>query len=231
MTVSSSFMMSLRSGKSKSDDSYIALIAKAILKSDNNRCTLKDIYSYISSNHSDFTEKCAPSWKNSVRHNLSLNECFIKTGRCESGKGNYWSIHPANLMDFARSDFRRRRARAQIRLSSTNRMIPGTFVVPLPSQVYSSLPAPLHLTVTESVSQHTILVGCCSKELVNESDEPQEINDSGDELDDKRDDSGEENGGVTYVGSEVFNNLTTKLSDHKLARRNVILFSIVNILK
>jgi hypothetical protein len=32
-----------------------------------------------------------------VRHNLSLNECFIKAGRCESGKGNYWAIHVSAL--------------------------------------------------------------------------------------------------------------------------------------
>ena len=48
-------------------------------------------------------------WRNSVRHNLSLNDCFIKAGRCEDGKGNYWAIHPANMQDFLRGDFRQRR--------------------------------------------------------------------------------------------------------------------------
>ncbi|KAK0064029.1 forkhead box protein G1-like isoform X2, partial [Biomphalaria pfeifferi] len=30
-------------------------------------------------------------------------------GRCEDGKGNYWAIHPANIQDFMRGDFRQRR--------------------------------------------------------------------------------------------------------------------------
>lgn len=38
----------------------------------------------------------------------------IQAGRCENGKGNYWSVHPANMDDFRRGDFRRRRARIQV---------------------------------------------------------------------------------------------------------------------
>ena len=49
---------------------------------------------------------------------MSLNECFIKAGRSENGKGNYWAIHPANLEDFANGDFRRRRARRRVRRSN-----------------------------------------------------------------------------------------------------------------
>lgn len=53
----------------------------------------------------------------SIRHNLSLNDCFIKTGRSVNGKGHYWSIHPANLADFLSGDFRRRRAQRRVRKS------------------------------------------------------------------------------------------------------------------
>lgn len=55
------------------------------------------------------------SWRNSVRHNLSLNECFVKAGRSDNGKGHFWAIHPANLEDFSKGDYHRRRARRRIR--------------------------------------------------------------------------------------------------------------------
>lgn len=88
--------------------SYIALIAKAILESSQKRLSLGSIYSWIEKNYPFYLNK-GQGWRNSVRHNLSLNDCFIKAGRCEDGKGNYWAIHPANIQDFMRGDFRQRR--------------------------------------------------------------------------------------------------------------------------
>lgn len=94
--------------------SYIALISMAIQSSPMKRMLLSEIYNWISENHSYYKME-ERSWRNSIRHNLSLNECFIKSGRCENGKGNYWSIHPANIDDFAKGDFHRRRARRRVR--------------------------------------------------------------------------------------------------------------------
>ncbi|KFZ55657.1 Forkhead box protein I3, partial [Podiceps cristatus] len=88
--------------------SYIALIAKAILSSPTNKLNLAAIYKYIEDNFPFYRNK-GRGWRNSIRHNLSLNDCFIKVGRCEDGKGNYWSIHPSNLNDFAHGDFRQHR--------------------------------------------------------------------------------------------------------------------------
>lgn len=88
--------------------SYIALIAKAILESPQKRLSLGSIYSWIEKNYPYYLNR-GQGWRNSVRHNLSLNDCFIKAGRCEDGKGNYWAIHPANIQDFMRGDFRQRR--------------------------------------------------------------------------------------------------------------------------
>ena len=101
----------------KPTHSYIALIAMAILSCPNKKMILGDIYQYISDNFPYYRNK-DKSWRNSIRHNLSLNECFIKAGRSENGKGNYWAIHPANLEDFANGDFRRRRARRRVRRSN-----------------------------------------------------------------------------------------------------------------
>lgn len=94
--------------------SYIALISMAIQSSPMKKMLLSEIYNWISENHSYYKME-ERSWRNSIRHNLSLNECFIKSGRCENGKGNYWSIHPANIDDFAKGDFHRRRARRRVR--------------------------------------------------------------------------------------------------------------------
>ena len=99
----------------KNGQSYIAMIAKAILASPEKKLSLHGIYEYVAINYAQYKNKVG--WRNSVRHNLSLNECFIKAGRCESGKGNYWAIHPANFDDFARGDFRRRHARNRVRKS------------------------------------------------------------------------------------------------------------------
>ncbi|CAG5115035.1 unnamed protein product [Candidula unifasciata] len=96
------------SGDNKPTMSYIALIAKAILESEHKRLNLGSIYNWIET-HYPFYKNKGQGWRNSVRHNLSLNDCFIKAGRCEDGKGNYWAIHPANIQDFMRGDFRQRR--------------------------------------------------------------------------------------------------------------------------
>ncbi|KGL80816.1 Forkhead box protein I3, partial [Tinamus guttatus] len=88
--------------------SYIALIAKAILSSPANKLNLAAIYKYIEDNFPFYRSK-GQGWRNSIRHNLSLNDCFIKVGRCEDGKGNYWSIHPSNLTAFVHGDFKQHR--------------------------------------------------------------------------------------------------------------------------
>uniref|UniRef100_A0A803TIR5 Forkhead box protein G1 n=1 Tax=Anolis carolinensis TaxID=28377 RepID=A0A803TIR5_ANOCA len=88
--------------------SYVALIAKAILASPSKKLGLAAIYRYIEENF-PYYRKQSQSWRNSIRHNLSLNDCFVKVGRCEDGKGNYWSIHPTNINDFVLGDFRQHR--------------------------------------------------------------------------------------------------------------------------
>lgn len=65
------------SGDSKPTMSYIALIAKAILESEHKRLNLGSIYNWIE-NHYPFYKNKGQGWRNSVRHNLSLNDCFIK---------------------------------------------------------------------------------------------------------------------------------------------------------
>lgn len=98
----------------KPQHSYIGLIAMAILSHPDHKLVLSDIYQHILDNYPYFRSR-GPGWRNSIRHNLSLNDCFIKAGRSANGKGHYWAIHPANLEDFKKGDFRRRKAQRKVR--------------------------------------------------------------------------------------------------------------------
>lgn len=98
----------------KPSHSYIGLIGMAILNSKEKKLVLSDIYQWILDNYPYFRTR-GPGWRNSIRHNLSLNDCFIKSGRSANGKGHYWAVHPANVDDFERGDFRRRRAQRKVR--------------------------------------------------------------------------------------------------------------------
>lgn len=98
----------------KPQHSYIGLIAMAILSQPEHKLVLSDIYQHILDNYPYFRTR-GPGWRNSIRHNLSLNDCFIKAGRSANGKGHYWAIHPANIEDFKKGDFRRRKAQRKVR--------------------------------------------------------------------------------------------------------------------
>lgn len=101
-------------GASESDrppHSYIALISMAILSKIDRKILLNEIYDWVIQNFPYYQSRTDKSWRNSIRHNLSLNECFIKVGKAGNGRGYYWSIHSANLNDFKKGDFRRRQAR------------------------------------------------------------------------------------------------------------------------
>ena len=108
------FSASDGTGVLKPDVSYIEMIGRVILSSHERKLCLQDIYDGIERFY-PFFRSAPPRWRNSVRHNLSLHECFCKGERCENGKGHYWCIHPANLEDFLRGDFRRRLIKSRVR--------------------------------------------------------------------------------------------------------------------
>lgn len=79
---------------SKPPFSFSSLIFMAIENAQQKALPVKEIYAWIVQHFPYF--KTAPTgWKNSVRHNLSLNKCFQKVEKAANlGKGSLWMVEP-----------------------------------------------------------------------------------------------------------------------------------------
>ncbi|XP_028398262.1 forkhead box protein P1-like [Dendronephthya gigantea] len=67
---------------------YASLIRQAILDAPDEQLTLNEIYNWFTNNFAYFRRNTA-TWKNAVRHNLSLHKCFV---RKENVKGAVWTV-------------------------------------------------------------------------------------------------------------------------------------------
>ncbi|XP_067667520.1 forkhead box protein E4-like [Haliotis asinina] len=84
----------------------------AIESSTTGMMTLNDIYDYIIKRFPYYQDN-QRRWQNSIRHNLSLNDCFVKVPRPpgKPGKGNLWALHPSCGDMFGNGSFLRRSKR------------------------------------------------------------------------------------------------------------------------
>ena len=97
--------------------SFIAMISSAILSSPEKKMTLTEINEYLMDHHECFRGEYQ-GWRNSVRHNLSFNKCFVKILRNPArpwAKDNHWGVI-VDLLDgylMENGKFRRRRKRQE----------------------------------------------------------------------------------------------------------------------
>ncbi|XP_073348942.1 forkhead box protein N1 [Pagrus major] len=79
--------------------SYSILIFMALKNSKTGSLPVSEIYSFMTE-HFPYFKTAPDGWKNSVRHNLSLNKCFVKVENKNgnsSRKGCLWSLNPAKV--------------------------------------------------------------------------------------------------------------------------------------
>ena len=88
----------------KPSETYVALIGKALLSSTTGCMTLSQIYDHIMTAY-PFYRSTSLAWRNAVRHNLAINDCFVKAGRTEIGRGFYWAIHASYVQTFNNGNF------------------------------------------------------------------------------------------------------------------------------
>ncbi|KAK3917200.1 Fork head domain-containing protein FD4 [Frankliniella fusca] len=110
-------------GDQKPPYSYISLTAMAIWSSPDKMLPLSEIYRFITTRF-PYYRRNTQRWQNSLRHNLSFNDCFIKVPRRPDrpGKGAYWALHPKALDMFENGSLLRRRKRFKLMKSDKDRL-------------------------------------------------------------------------------------------------------------
>lgn len=141
-------------GDQKPPYSYISLTAMAIWSSPDKMLPLSDIYKFISERF-PYYRRNTQRWQNSLRHNLSFNDCFIKIPRRPDrpGKGAYWALHPAALDMFENGSFLRRRKRFKLP-KIDKALLESTLPRSIPSEIPKSIPQP---TPSKSFSIDSII--------------------------------------------------------------------------
>ena len=109
--------------------SYVALISMAIQNCPEKRLTLNGIYDFITQKFPYYRNRENQGWRNSIRHNLSLHECFMKLPAKggKNGKSHYWVLDPNHEVMFEEGNYRRRRRRPVKKVAFSPANYPGHY--------------------------------------------------------------------------------------------------------
>ncbi|OJD22599.1 hypothetical protein ACJ73_06053 [Blastomyces percursus] len=115
------------------DPPYSFLIYQALLSAPGGRLPLQEIYSWFEENTEKAKDQSSKGWKNSIRHNLSMNAGFecVKEGPKGKGAVSYWRLTPKAMKDGIQFTTRYRKPASQKKALSSEsptpqRQRPGT---------------------------------------------------------------------------------------------------------
>ena len=130
-------------GDSKPPYSYIALTAMALFRTPERMLPLSEIYKFIIDTF-PYYRKNTQRWQNSLRHNLSFNDCFIKIPRRPDrpGKGAYWTLHPKAIQMFENGSLLRRRKRFRLEGEEKEELDAELSAITNLTKMMASAPAP-----------------------------------------------------------------------------------------
>lgn len=130
--------------KTKPALSYAQLIAMALGSAPEGRCTLSQIYKWISNKY-PFYSTDSGGWQNSIRHNLSLHKDFKKMERPKDdpGKGSYWYIEPGAECQFFKDKATRKSAPSAENLPVMSSQFVAVKMTPLAQEPCLPRPSPI----------------------------------------------------------------------------------------
>ncbi|KAH8873472.1 Forkhead box protein F1 [Schistosoma japonicum] len=155
----------------KPNFSYIGLIAKAILSTQERRMILSEIYQWIQLRYPYFSTR-GPGWRNSIRHNLSLNDCFIKSLTEKT------SVQPNSINQHTFNGKSSHLPGTNTRIFTSNSLTdfqPNQYTQNLQSDVTTSLIInPLHFSLihnSDDETYHKSMHSLCSKSQITNPNE------------------------------------------------------------
>ena len=133
--------------------SYIALITMAINQAPQRKCTLRSIIEFIEDQFPFYRQN--KKWHSTIRHNLTLNDCFIKAGRRLGDKGCLWTLDSAYEDMFKHGTLQRRKFRLKEgRVDKYNRNKKSTKLKQFDGKKVNS---PLSSKTTSCVNANSVL--------------------------------------------------------------------------